>query len=81
MVGVLGVLDKFAKENVKIHAPKNFIHAALEENVNVGIAMSRRGIYMYGVELPKDEKGKIDNGIGKGQSIGTVTFTKNIEIL
>jgi alkyl sulfatase BDS1-like metallo-beta-lactamase superfamily hydrolase len=77
--GILGVLDKFAKEDVKIYAPKNFIHAALEENVNVGIAMSRRGIYMYGVELPKDEKGQIDNGIGKGQSIGIVTFTKNIE--
>lgn len=77
--GILGVLDKFSMENVRIYAPKNFIHAALEENVNVGIAMSRRGIYMYGVELPKDEKGQIDNGIGKGQSIGAVTFTKNIE--
>lgn len=77
--GILGVLDKFAKDNVKIYAPKNFIQAALEENVNVGIAMSRRGIYMYGVELPRDEKGQIDNGIGKGQSIGTVTFIKNIE--
>lgn len=77
--GILGVLDNFSKEDVKIYAPKNFIQAASEENVNVGIAMSRRGIYMYGVELPKDEKGQIDNGIGKGQSIGTVTFTKNIE--
>lgn len=74
--GILGILDKFSKEDVKIYAPKNFINAALEENVNVGVAMSRRGIYMYGVELPRDEKGQIDNGIGKGQSIGTVTFTK-----
>lgn len=77
--GILGILDKFSKEDVKIYAPKNFINAALEENVNVGVAMSRRGIYMYGVELPRDEKGQIDNGIGKGQSIGTVTFTKDIE--
>lgn len=77
--GILGVLDHNAKENIKIYAPQNFIHSALEENVNVGVAMSRRGIYMYGVELPRDEKGTIDNGIGKGQSIGTVTFTKNIE--
>lgn len=76
--GILGVLDSFAKEDVIIYAPKNFINSALEENVNVGVAMSRRGIYMYGVELPKDEKGQIDNGIGKGPSIGTVTFTKNI---
>ncbi|AOV06384.1 alkyl/aryl-sulfatase [Sporosarcina ureilytica] len=77
--GILGVLNHFSHENVKIYAPKNFINAALEENVNVGVAMSRRGIYMYGVELPRDEKGQIDNGIGKGQSIGTVTFTNNIE--
>ena len=77
--GILGVLDKFAMDNVKIYAPQNFIHSALEENVNVGIAMTRRGIYMYGVELPRDEKGQIDNGIGKGQSIGTVTFTRDIE--
>ncbi|TSI11080.1 alkyl/aryl-sulfatase [Lysinibacillus sp. BW-2-10] len=77
--GILGVLDNTTKETVKIYAPKNFTRSALEENVNVGVAMSRRGIYMYGVELPRDEKGQIDNGIGKGQSIGTVTFTKNIE--
>jgi alkyl sulfatase BDS1-like metallo-beta-lactamase superfamily hydrolase len=77
--GILGVLDKYAQEDVTIYAPQNFIQSALEENVNVGVAMSRRGIYMYGVELPRDEKGQIDNGIGKGQSIGTVTFTKNIE--
>lgn len=76
--GVLGVLG-FAKEDVTIYAPKNFVHSALEENVNAGVAMARRGIYMYGVELPRDEKGQIDNGIGKGTSIGTSTFTKNIQ--
>ena len=76
--GIIGVL-KFAKENVEVYAPKNFTQSALEENVNVGVAMSRRGIYMYGVELPRNEKGQIDNGIGKGQSLGTVTFTRNIE--
>jgi alkyl sulfatase BDS1-like metallo-beta-lactamase superfamily hydrolase len=78
--GVLGVLN-FAKEDVKIYAPKNFIESALEENVNVGVAMARRGSYMYGLELPRDEKGQIDNGIGKGTSLGTVTFTKNVQEL
>jgi alkyl sulfatase BDS1-like metallo-beta-lactamase superfamily hydrolase len=75
--GILGVLD-FAKEDVMIYAPKNFIHSALDENVNVGVAMVRRGTYMYGVELPRDEKGLIDNGIGKGTSVGKSTFTKNV---
>lgn len=75
--GVLGVLE-FAKEDVEIYAPKNFVHSALEENVNAGVAMSRRGIYQFGVELPRDEKGQIDDGIGKIQSTGTVTFTQNV---
>ncbi len=76
--GILGVLD-FAKEDVKIYAPKNFTHYALEENVTAGIAMSRRGTYMFGVELPRGEKGQIDDGIGKIQSVGTVTFAKNVD--
>lgn len=76
--GILGVLQ-FAKEDVEIYAPKNFINNALDENVYVGVAMARRGIYMYGVELPRNEKGQIDNGIGKAQSIGTTTFTRNIQ--
>jgi alkyl sulfatase BDS1-like metallo-beta-lactamase superfamily hydrolase len=75
--GILGVL-KFSKEDAMIYAPQNFTQNALDENVNAGVAMARRGTYMYGVELPRDEKGQIDNGIGKGTSIGTTTFTKNI---
>lgn len=75
--GILGVLE-FAKEDVMIYAPKNFIHSALDENVYAGVAMSRRGIYMFGVELPRDEKGQIDDGIGKIQSVGTVTFIQNV---
>lgn len=75
--GVSGVLN-FSKNDVEVYAPRNFVQASLEENVYVGVAMARRGVYMYGVELPADEKGKIDNGIGKGTSVGTVTFTRNI---
>lgn len=76
--GVLGVLG-FAKEDVVIYVPQNFIQSALEENVTVGVAMARRGIYMYGVELPRGAKGQIDNGIGKGPSLGTSTFTQNVQ--
>jgi alkyl sulfatase BDS1-like metallo-beta-lactamase superfamily hydrolase len=76
--GVLGVLN-FAKADVPIYAPQNFVQSVIDENVYVGVAMSRRGIYMYGVELPKDGKGQIDNGIGKGPSVGKVTFTQNVQ--
>ncbi len=76
--GILGVLDNSTNENINVYVPKNFVYSALEENVNAGVAMARRGIYMYGVELPKNEKGQIDNGIGKGTSVGTVTFSQDV---
>ncbi|HFJ9466741.1 TPA: alkyl sulfatase dimerization domain-containing protein [Bacillus cereus] len=53
--------------------------AVIEENVTAGVAMSRRAVYMYGEVLPHDEKGIIDNGIGKGVSAGTVTLTNRVK--
>lgn len=76
--GISAVIDHFANENVEIYVPVNFTSHVIEENVTAGVAMSRRGIYQFGVELPKGEKGQIDDGIGKIQSIGTVTFTQNV---
>ena len=76
--GISAVIDHFADENVEIFVPVNFTNHVIEENVTAGVAMSRRGIYQFGVELPKGEKGQIDAGIGKIQSIGTVTFTQNV---
>ncbi len=76
--GVLGVLSNNVNDKVNVYVPKNFTYSALEKNVNAGVAMARRGIYMYGVELPQDEKGRIDNGIGKGTSVGTVTFSQDV---
>ena len=76
--GVLGVLSNNVNDKVNVYVPKNFTYSALEENVNAGVAMARRGIYIYNVELPQDEKGRIDNGIGKGTSVGTVTFSQDV---
>ncbi|PAB58973.1 alkyl/aryl-sulfatase [Anaeromicrobium sediminis] len=77
--GVLGVLDSCTKEDIKVYVPSGFSDAVIEENVNAGVAMSRRGIYMYGEILPRDKKGQIDCGIGKYASLGTYTLTKNVE--
>ena len=76
--GIAAVMDHFANEDVKIYVPENFVHNVIEENVTAGVAMSRRGVYQYGTMLPKDEKGQIDVGIGKGISLGTATFTENV---
>lgn len=77
--GVQGVLESGVTENVKIYAPSGFLEAALEENVTAGIAMSRRGFYMYGEVLPRGEKGQVDCGIGKYVSTGVVTLVNNAE--
>lgn len=75
--GVVGVLESCA-EDVKVYAPEGFTDAVIEENVNAGTAMSRRGIYMYGELLLRAKKGQIDSGIGKYVSLGTQTLTDNI---
>lgn len=77
--GVLGVLDKASKENTKVYVPSGFQNAVIDENIYAGTAMSRRGIYMYGETLPRDNKGQIDCGIGKYVSYGTITLTNRLE--
>ncbi len=76
--GIGGVLEK-AGENVKVYVPQYFLRDVTEENVNVGVAMNRRGFYMYGELLLKDRKGQVDCGIGKYVSTGTVTLTNEVE--
>ena len=66
--GVRGVVSEEDVRNgrVSIYAPAGFLEAAVSENVIAGTAMLRRSMYMYGVLLPKDEKGHVDTGLGKG---------------
>ncbi|MBX0358567.1 alkyl/aryl-sulfatase [Halobacillus sp. Nhm2S1] len=77
--GVDGVLNSGTTDDVKIYAPSGFLSAALEENVTAGVAMSRRGFYMYGEVLPRGEKGQVDSGIGKYVSTGVVTLVNSAE--
>ncbi|WP_293383857.1 alkyl sulfatase dimerization domain-containing protein [Phenylobacterium sp. SCN 70-31] len=73
--GVMGVLsaDDIAR-GVPIVAPKGFLEAAVAENVLAGNVMSRRATYMYGGLLPKDPRGHVDSGLGKGVSTGRVAL-------
>jgi alkyl sulfatase BDS1-like metallo-beta-lactamase superfamily hydrolase len=58
--GVKGVVSEAEVKagKVKIIAPEGFLKAALDENVMVGTAMSRRTGYMCGVFLPPGPRGK-----------------------
>ncbi|WVE39401.1 alkyl sulfatase dimerization domain-containing protein [Priestia megaterium] len=78
--GVLGVLpDSIQNKTSKVYAPAGFMDAVIDENVTAATAMTRRSQYMYGIRLRRDEKGLVDNGIGKEISFGTITLIKGIE--
>jgi len=74
--GVKGVVtdEEVAAGDVEIIAPVGFMEHAVSENVYAGTAMQRRAKYMYGLPLPRDEKGLVDNGLGKYPAIGMASL-------
>ena len=78
--GVVSATD-IKSSKVKIIAPLGFSEHAISENVYVGNAMSRRGQYMYGINLPDGVTGFVDNGLGKKLSVGMVTFAQPTDII
>ena len=74
--GVRGVVDgaDVAAGKVKIIAPKGFMEAAVQENVLVGSAMSRRAQFQFGNILAKGAQGQVDAGLGKTIPYGSVTL-------
>ena len=73
--GILGVASpEEIRDGLRIIAPEGFLQAAVSENVLLGNAMSRRATYMYGGLLPRDARGHVDSGLGKGTSRGKVAL-------
>jgi len=74
--GVKGVVseDDVKTGRAKIYAPVGFMENAVIENVFAGTAMSRRALYMYGALLPKSPQGQVGTGLGKTNSLGTITL-------
>ena len=71
--GVMSAEDA-ASGKVKVIAPDGFMEHAVAENVIAGNAMSRRAQYMYGLPLPINERGQVDEGLGKALSKGTISL-------
>lgn len=71
--GVLGILtaEEAAARRVPVVAPAGFMDEATSENVLVGTAMARRAAYQFGKDLPRDARGFVDAGLGKGGGYGT----------
>ena len=74
--GCLGMIDRADVEagRIPVVAPEGFLHAAVAENVAAGAAMGRRATYQYGMLLPWDERGHVDQGLGKGVPVGQITM-------
>ena len=86
--GVRGVVDEkdVASGKVKVIAPTGFLEHAVAENIYAGNAMNRRLFLQYGVLLPADPHGHVDQAIGKNTSAGSVgliapnvTITEHIQ--
>ena len=66
--GILGIVDRERVEagDCAVIAPEGFMKAAVAENVAAQAAMGRRALYQYGMTLPWDARGHVDQGLGKG---------------
>ncbi|WP_349604808.1 alkyl sulfatase dimerization domain-containing protein [Cupriavidus sp. DF5525] len=82
--GVRGVVDEADVKagKVAIYAPAGFMQEAVSENVFAGTAMFRRAIYQAGSGVPRDARGQVDTGIGKGGSSGgTISLIAPTELI
>lgn len=70
--GILGIVerDRVDSGECAVIAPAGFMRAAVSENVAAQAAMGRRAIYQYGMTLPWDDRGHVDQGLGKGVPFG-----------
>ncbi|MDX2240821.1 MAG: alkyl sulfatase dimerization domain-containing protein [Leptolyngbyaceae cyanobacterium bins.302] len=72
--GVRGVVYEADVKSgkVQIIAPIEFMKYAIAENVYSGTAMNRRAFFQYGLLLPRDPLGHVDQAIGKNVPAGRV---------
>lgn len=68
--GVDGVLPD-GRGDIPILAPAGFMAEAVSENVYAGVAMTRRGTYMYGLGMTPGPEGQCSTGLGIQGSTGT----------
>ena len=70
--GALGVVSaqEVKSRKIPVLAPEGFMEEATSENILMGPAMGRRAMFMYGSRLPRNEKGLVDNGLGKAVAFG-----------
>jgi alkyl sulfatase BDS1-like metallo-beta-lactamase superfamily hydrolase len=73
--------ETVAEQNIQVIAPSGFMEAATRENIIAGIAMGRRGGYMYGSNLPKHERAQIGSGLGSEPAMGAHSILAPTDII
>ena len=77
----LSIQEQLDSGKIPVITPVGFTEHSVKENVYAGKGMGRRSNYQYGVLLTPGVTGKLAQGIGMGQSAGTVSFlTPSYEI-
>lgn len=81
--GVKGVttVDDVAAGRCRVIAPVGMVEAAVSENVFAGPAMGRRAQYMFAAALARGPRGQVGSGIGKTNSLGTITLIAPTEVI
>ena len=70
----LSIEEQLDSGKIPVIVPEGFAEHAIAENVYAGKAMTRRANYQYGTLLTPGVTGKLAQGIGMGQSTGTVSY-------
>lgn len=72
--GVLGIIGDHDVKSKKIAiiAPSGFMEHAISENIYAGNVMNRRLFFQYGLLLPRNPYGHVDQAIGKNMAFGSV---------
>jgi alkyl sulfatase BDS1-like metallo-beta-lactamase superfamily hydrolase len=70
-----------ASGKVRVIAPLGFLEEATSENVLAGPAMGRRAVYMYGRNLPRGARAKVDNGLGKEPAAGSIGILRPTDLV
>ncbi|KHO23604.1 MBL fold metallo-hydrolase [Mycolicibacterium setense] len=74
--GIRGIVNQADVDSgkVKVITPEGFVDHAVSENVIAGNAMSRRAVYMFGAQLPRNAQGGVNAGLGQTISNGVPTL-------
>ena len=70
----LSIEEQIASGRIPLIVPQGFAEHAIAENVYAEKAMTRRANYQYGVLLEPGVTGTLAQGIGMGQSTGTISY-------